>query len=255
MKLETKTRVVGRPPGIRVALDPSPERVNAIRNVSQTRRCPSMAGRNELHPEVERVREWLTTTEAVAYSTARTSRSNLPLSAEGLRDEALFSVWQMFERNPDREPLENIAAYMKTVMRTLCAGREPEEVPTPPESLEKIGGEANRPSGPKRDDDVLQARTLVEIGPGRDEAKAAVLNVLTLTDPAIERSDLPRPHQGAKPEHARWWPAIFLASRNPELFPQPGSSDSAQRQRLSRFMKECEQVLNAAKFTFEKGTN
>jgi hypothetical protein len=87
---------------------------------------------------------------------------------------------------------------------------------------------------------------LVEVGPGDVEVKAAVLNVLTLTDPEIDRSDLPKPQQGANADQARWWPAIFLATRQLSLFPQSGTSDAAQRQRLSRFMYKCEQVLMAA---------
>jgi hypothetical protein len=211
-----------------------------------------MTERNELHPEVVRVMEWLKTSEAVAYSRARISRSSLPFSAESLRDEALSRVWVMFNRNPDRESLENVASYMKTVMRSICAGKKPREDVIPPEELEEMEVEVERTLRSKKDDDVLQLRTLVEIGAGRVEVKAAVLNVLTLTDPVIDQSDLPQPRQGSKPEQARWWPAAFLATRNLTLFPQSGLSDAAQRQRLRRFMAECEQVLNAAKFDFVK---
>lgn len=208
-----------------------------------------MTQRNELHPEVVRVMEWLKTSEAVAYSKATISRSSLPITAQALRDEALFRIWKMFERGPDREPLENVAAYMKSVMSSICSGRDLPERPFDPAKLRGKGG-LEKESRPDRSDDVLQLRTLVEIGTGRVEAKAAVLNVLTLTDPDIDRSDLPQPRQGANPDQARWWPAAFLATRNPALFPQSGSSSAAQRRRLYLFRAECEQVLNAAKFAF-----
>lgn len=211
-----------------------------------------MSQPNELHPEVVRVMEWLKTSEAVAYSRAKISRSSLPFSAESLRDEALSRIWVMFNRNPDRESLENVASYMKRVMRSICAGKKPREDVTPPKELEEMEVEVERTLRPKRDDDVLQLRTLVEIGTGRVDVKSAVLNVLTLTDPMIDQSDLPQPRQGSKPEQARWWPAAFLATRNFALFPQSGSSDAAQRKRLSLFMMGCEQVLDAAKFDFER---
>jgi len=211
-----------------------------------------MTGRSELHPDVVRVMEWLNTSEAAAVSRRMVFSSSLPISAEELRDQALSQVWEMFERNPDRPPLDEPAAYAKRVMHSVCAGRKNREVPTNPEKMARSIIALEREKSPELADRVLHLRSLVEVGSGSVEVKAAVLNVLTLTDPDIDRSDLPRPLRGANADQARWWPALFLATRNLSLFPQEGSSDAAQRQRLSRFMRMCEEVLSVAKLANKK---
>lgn len=94
---------------------------------------------------------------------------------------------------------------------------------------------------------AVHFRSAVEVVSGDVDVKAAVLNFLTLTvDPDADCSDLPQPKRGATQRQARWWAAIALAVQDPSYFPSEKGSPNAQRQKLKRFMRQCEQVIISA---------
>lgn len=94
---------------------------------------------------------------------------------------------------------------------------------------------------------AVHFRSAVEVVSGCVDVKAAVLNFLTLTvDPDADCSDLPQPKRGATQRQARWWAAIALAVQDPSYFPSEKGSPDAQRKKLGRFMRQCEQVIISA---------
>jgi hypothetical protein len=111
-------------------------------------------------------------------------------------------------------------------------------------SLEAASGDA-----PASKDDLsiflpVFSRSMIETQSIPDNVKASALNFLTLSAyPDIDCSDLPQPERGADQRRALWWAAIALALQDSSYFPSKSGSSSSQRQKLSRFVGRCEQLI------------
>lgn len=213
----------------------------------------------ELNPTVQAAKEWLDSSIGRARSRNLVSSYGYPITAEELRDEALAQIWIRMERHPDK-PVDDLEKYCQRVMANLCtsAGKarfftvdlEDDEYGITPLISERSprGGTAGFDANhPKVSELVRGLRSAIETLGGSTQVKSAVLNLLTLSlYPETDCSDLPSPKRGATQLQARWWHAVALALQTPNLFPGADASPAAQRQRLRRYLLECQGFLERA---------
>jgi len=116
------------------------------------------------------------------------------------------------------------------------------------------GGSFDEPSAPVTTNVVMTLRACVETAEGDVPSKSAALSYLVLqAEPGIDHSDLPWPAAGARPDQAIWWPCVYLARRDDDLFPGGRKTAAAQRQALRRAVKSAESVIDHARMTFALG--
>lgn len=205
--------------------------------------------------------DWLTSPEAEKAVRRLGRQYGLSaLDAEDLLGTATLRIWRYLEARQDLQ-IDNVAGFCYRVVQrmiidimrgAIATAAVDEKLVPDTDWYAKAGIAPVDPSDEHEErvenhDGIDTVRAHLEASGADTRDVSAALTYITLighTD--IDCDDLPQPRAGAKPEHALWWPCLWLATHDGTLFPKYDSGSAAQRKRLQRARERAEDVLRSA---------
>ena len=174
--------------------------------------------------------------------------------------DALSRFWLKAKKGTGPAPDDPIN-YMTTMMRNIVTNVhrawqdiEPKEHIDNVHTPGRIGpGDVWEPSPVDTRSDVIRTiglavavRGAIETADATSADRSAALTFLALSDdgtsPRALDDDVPHPEAGARPDQARYWPAIWFAERDDRIF----GGGQATRRRRSRRINQVRQLVHWA---------
>lgn len=209
--------------------------------------------------------DWLVSEEGEAAARRAIGRSALPLEPFDLTAEITLKVLDKARRDADHFLAEefrngNPANYCAKAMRhyviDLVRGRErwraAERLLEADARLDDGTWPGPDARGSERAAMEVEAMRLVDdlridaeySGAGAIEVSGALTVWVLQGDPDADTGDAPRPLAGAKPEHARLWPALWFAGVRDKAFPTDGPATAAQNTYRNRKVKPIARLVH-----------
>ena len=182
------------------------------------------------------------------------------LTEQDVIDDALSRFWLKAKKGTGPAPDDPIN-YMTTMMRNIVTNVhrawqdiEPKEQIDNVHTPGRIGpGDVWEPSPVETRSDVIRTiglavavRGAIETADASSADRSAALTFLALSDdgtsPRALDDDVPHPEAGARPDQARYWPAIWFAERDDRIF----GGGQATRRRRSRRIDQVRQLVHWA---------
>jgi hypothetical protein len=225
-----------------------------------TRRSTIADRRPERKPQSAFLRpclDWLNSEDASRVVKKIARQYGLTVDVDDVLGQATMKIWRQLDASPDKQ-IDNVIGYCyRTVQRLVIdilrgqIGKKTVEEKAVAEIdwYRRAGIYRGEGSGEDLEhlDSFDRVQAQLEVSGAHPREVSAALSYITLvghTD--IECDDLPTPKAGAKPEHAQWWPSLWLATHDSSLFPGKGKGSVAQRKRLQRARERADEVLKSA---------
>ena len=213
--------------------------------------------RRKNSPFLQPCLDWLTSDEARRSTQTVARQYGLHIDIDDILGQATMKIWRQLDARPDMH-IDNVTGYCYQIVKRLVvdvlrgklAGKTVDEKTVADITwYEKAGlsggGTSSRSAGDIDQVDTVYAR-LEACGAHPRDVSAALTYVTLAGHSDVDYADLPKSKAGAKPEHALWWPCIWLATHDMTLFPIMDKGSSAQRKRLQRARERADEVLRSA---------
>lgn len=195
-------------------------------DVWKTGEVGEVHGRAFVDARMKEISDWCETEQARGLARRLIHRSRLPLEIHDLLGEVLVRVVTTIERRPERFEEFVAAAYCTTVMKNLAASwwsRRPDVDLVPPADFEaRVPSMSTLPVPTVAAEDIDRFRTVVEaLGGDAVHVSAAITMTYLNAFDDIVVDDAPWPQAGVVDDRRVGWPALWYATRNAGLFPDP----------------------------------